>query len=167
MNRMAQPNMHPMDTIFHEYYSSVSSSLFVTLSVFVDSDGAFMSNAINVGGIPDKKYYHGGIDSVISTMKDAIRYAALAKPVEIILNAEPTIVTEATTTSLITEATTTSLVTEAAVSEVTTTTTTPSPATTISVTESSTTSTQLTSAPKANPLTRGMMIGHLSKRRQL
>jgi hypothetical protein len=43
-------------------------------SRFVDSDGVFMSEAINVGGTSDKKYYHGGIDSIINTMKDVMKH---------------------------------------------------------------------------------------------
>lgn len=45
------------------------SSLIATIS---DSNGKPMHNIINVGGIPDKKYYHGTADSIINSMKDAI-----------------------------------------------------------------------------------------------
>ncbi len=74
MNRKVQ-SMHQMDTIFREYCSLVS--LFHTVylySLTVDHNGNPLPSIINVGGIPDKKYYHGGINSVIDSMKLALQY---------------------------------------------------------------------------------------------
>jgi hypothetical protein len=61
----------PRILFFGCYQLLISNDVIV---LFVDDNGVFMPAAINVGGIPDKKYYHGGIDSVINTMKNAIDY---------------------------------------------------------------------------------------------
>lgn len=54
----------------------VSTDLYIEIVLFSDQNGKPMSDIINVGGIADKKYYHGGIDSMIRTMNTALEVFA-------------------------------------------------------------------------------------------